>query len=468
MRIGHVLPQIVLLVGAATTLVVALVLPRRRQSWSGAVALAALAGTAGAQLSLVATSDQLTFDLLWALDASTHVASILVCAITAVAVLLAREWMVTDPRFGEYHALLLLGALGAIVMAGAADANELVVGVTLSSVTGYTLAAYHRRSALSVEAGMGYFLIGGLSNIVLLVGVVLLFAAAGTTLYADLPGSLAAADPWLLAGAAVGLPVGLAFKVGAVPGHGWVPDVAQGAPLPSAAFLTVVPKVGGVLALARLVDLVPASSRATTAVAVLAALSMTLGNLAALRQEDVRRLLGWSSVSQAGYALMGVAAVQGSDQAVPALLLFLVVYAVANTAAFAVVGLLRGRTRLEDFAGLVSVRPWPAWALTIALLSLVGIPPLAGFAGKFALFTATIDADLAWLAALAVVNTVVSLFYYLRVIAACHLREPPAETVALLGRWSTAAVALAVAGTVVLGLAGGVVLGTAQARPLLP
>ena len=468
MNLAHVLPQILLLGGAATVLVVAMVVPASRQRVVAPIALVALAATVATQVDLLDLADQLTFERLWALDATTGVATVVVCGATALVVLLAPEWLATDARRGEYHALLLLGALGGIVMAGAADLNELVAGVTLSSVTGYVLAAYHRRSPLAVEAGMTYFLVGGLSNIVLLVGVVLAFGAASTTLYVDLAGSITTADGWLVVPAAVGLAVGLAFKSGAVPAHAWVPDVAQGAPLPSSAFLTVVPKIGGTVALARLVDLWPEAGGLTGAVAGIAALTMTLGNLAALRQDDVRRLLGWSSVSQAGYALAAVAVVGHTPQAVPALLLFLATYAVGTIGAFAVVGALRGRTRMADFDGLVAERPWLAWAMTLALLSLVGIPPLAGFAGKLAVFTATVDANLLWLAVLIVLNTVVSLAYYLRVVAAMHLRSSDGATVHLLGRWSSTAVGLAVAGVVVLGLAGELVVGVIEGRTLLP
>ena len=468
MNLAHVLPQILLLVGAATVLVVALVVPASRQRVVAPIALVALGATVATQVDLLGVADQLTFERLWALDAATGVATVVICGTTALVVLLAPEWLATDPRRGEYHALLLLGALGGIVMAGAADLNELVAGVTLSSVTGYVLAAYHRRSALSVEAGMTYFLVGGLSNIVLLVGVVLAFGAASTTVYADLAGSIAGADPWLVVPAAIALAVGLAFKSGAAPAHAWVPDVAQGAPLPSSAFLTVVPKIGGTVALARLVDLWPEAGGLPAAVAGVAALTMTLGNLAALRQDDVRRLLGWSSVSQAGYALAAVAVVGATPRAVPALLLFLATYAVGTVGAFAVIGALRGRTRLADFHGLVGTRPWLAWGMTLALLSLVGIPPLAGFAGKLAVFTATVDADLLWLAVLVVLNTVVSLAYYLRVVAAMHLREGDGTPVHLLGRWSLTAVGLSVAGIVLLGLGGQLVVGVTEGRVLLP
>lgn len=465
MNLTHVLPQIVLLVGAAVTLVTALALPRARQGVASLLALLTLGVTAGMQAWLLSRPDQLTFDRLWALDATTGVATVVICATTAVVVLLTPEWLASDARVGEYHTMLLLGALGAVVVAGATDLNQLVVGVTLSSVTGYVLAAYHRRSALSVEAGMTYFLIGGLSNLVLLIGVVLAFGAAGTTLYPEMQDL--GGQPWLVVPAAIALTVGLAFKAGAVPVHAWVPDVAQGAPLPSSAFLTVVPKVGGTVALARVVQVLPSDSGAATAVAVVAALTMTLGNLAALRQDDVRRLLGWSSVSQAGYALTAVAVVGGTDTAVPALLLFLATYAAANTAAFAVIGALRGRTALADLHGLVRVRPGLAWAMTVALLSLVGIPPLAGFAGKLAVFTAALDGQLRWLAVLVALNTVLSLAYYLRVVAAMHLREPDGEPVHLLGRWSLTAVTAAVVVTATLGLAAHTVAGPLDGRRLV-
>jgi NADH-quinone oxidoreductase subunit N len=466
-NLGSLLPQVVLLVGAACSLVTALVVARHRARVPTGVALGTLLVAALAQGALLGRADQFAMDRMWAADATTGVATIVVCGVAAVCLLLAPEWLATDARAGEYPAVLLLGVLGAIAMAGAADLNELVVAVTLSSVTGYVLAAYHRRSALSVEAGMGYFLIGGLSNLVLLLGVVLAFGAGGTTLYPELtvPGRLDA--PWLVVPAGIALAVGLAFKTGAVPAHAWVPDVAQGAPLPSAAFLTVAPKIGGAIALSRLITVLPPSGGMRTAVATVAALSMTLGNLAALRQDDVRRLLGWSAVSQAGYALVAVAATGASDQAVPALLLFLATYAAGNLAAFAVVGALRGRTRLDDWRGLARSRPWLAWTMTIALLSLVGIPPLAGFAGKLGMFTAAVDAGLGWLAALAVVNTVVSLAYYLRIVAAMHLREPDGAPVHLLGPWSLGSTGVALAATVALGPLASVVTDVVAGSTLL-
>lgn len=466
--LAHVAPQIALVVGASIVLLTMLFVRQSRQWWGAPMTLVVLAVAAGVTVNLLGGAQVITFDELWALDRVTGIATLVILGATAVVVLLARQWFDTDVRHGEVYVLLLFGALGATVLAGAADLNELVVGVTLSSVTGYVLAAYHRGAPASVEAGIKYFLVGAFANVTLLIGVVLVFAAAGTTLYADLGARLADGGAALLLPGSVLTVVGLTFKLGAAPAHSWLPDVAEGAPVPSAAFLTVVPKIGAFVAVSRFVMLLPEDASGwRPMVAVLAVLTMTLGNLAALQQDDVRRLLGWSSVSQSGYALMAVAALGRSDQALPALLLFLVAYAAGNLTCFAVVAQLRGRTSTEDHRGLISSRPGLVVAMSLGMLSLVGIPPLAGFAGKLALFTATIDAGLAWVAVAAVVNTVVSLAYYLRVIAAMvdgHRDEP----VHVLGRWASGGVVVAATATVVVGIGARMVLDPASVAVLLP
>jgi NADH-quinone oxidoreductase subunit N len=470
LALGHLAPQIALVVGAAVTLVAALFLPRERQAWTAVTALTAIAAALVAVVVLlVRTEGTLTLRGLWALDVATGIASIVVLLVTAVVVVQAPAWFATDVRHGEVYVLLLLGATGATVVAAAVDLNELVVGVTLSSVTGYVLAAFHRDDDRSVEAGMKYFLIGGLANLALLVGVVLLFTAGGTTRLAELAVTLVDADPWLLLPAAVLVVVGLAFKAGSAPAHGWLPDVAEGAPAPAATFLTVVPKLGAFVALARIVEVVPPDvSGWRPAVAALAVITMTLGNLAALHQDDVRRLLGWSSVSQSGYALMAVAVLGLTDQAMPALLLFLASYAVGNTACFAVVTALRGRTRIDDWRGLASRRPWLATVMVLGLLSLLGLPPLAGFAGKLALFAATVDGGMVWLAAAAVLNTVLSLAYYLRVVAAMVLRDGAPAPVLLLSRAASVGALTTGAAVVAVGLGAAAVLGPASGAALLP
>ncbi|MEO7556881.1 MAG: NADH-quinone oxidoreductase subunit N [Acidimicrobiales bacterium] len=469
MPIGDIAGELTIVIGAAVVVVVVLFVGRSHQ-WIGAPLAAATCITSAALIGhrLATTPQKLTWQGAWALDGAAGWAELLILAVTLLTIALSPEWFATDARHGEWYALLLLSAAGAMAMASAADSLELVLGVLLSSTTGYVLAAYHRRSALSVEAGAKYFLVGALTNTLLLAGVALLFGAAGTTLYQETAAGLGSASTTTLTAAAVLITIGLAFKLGAVPAHTWVPDVAQGAPAPAAAFLTVAPKVGALVALARIVTLLPdATVGWRPLMAGVAALTMTVGNLSALWQDDVRRLLGWSSVSQAGYALMAIPVLGRSDHALPALLYFVTAYAVAQLAAFAVITELRGRTDLEDYRGLAARRPWLAAALAIALLSFVGIPPLAGFTGKLLLFTATIDGGYTWLAAIAVANTVVSLFYYLRIIAPLALDEAPAP-VAILGRWAAVCAGTATVLVLGLGIAAQPLLDAAGHARLLP
>lgn len=469
MPLGDILPEIAVVVAAMITLVAASFMPQRWQ-WLGAplAFMGLLAGIALCAAQL-AEPPRLTFSGVWALDGVSIWARLLILGATAGAVMLTPEWLYRDRRHGEYYAMLLLSALGAMLLAGAADTLQLVMGVLLSSVTGYTLAAYHRDWALSVEAGMKYFLIGALTNTLLMIGVTLLFGLHGSTNYTALATSLVSAPPQgLTLLALVLVVVGVAFKIAAVPAHAWMPDVAEGAPPPAAAFLTVVPKIGAAIALARLLQLFPAEAVAWQPVlAMLAVTTMTLGNLGALWQNDVRRLLGWSAVSQSGYALMAVTVVGRTEMALPALLFFLAGYAAANIAAFAVVTQLRGRTDLDHYRGLAAARPWAAAVLVASFLSLVGIPPLAGFVGKLTLFLATIDAGYAWLAVVAVINTVISLFYYLRVLGPMYFDDTTAP-VAVLGRWAGYGLSIAGTSVLLLGLDAEIVLAAFRKAILLP
>ncbi|MCA9561038.1 MAG: NADH-quinone oxidoreductase subunit N [Myxococcales bacterium] len=411
---------------------------------------------------------QLTFSGTFALDGITTWTTLAILASTALVIGLSPRWFATDRRHGEWYAVLLFGALGATLLAGAADLMELMVAMLLTTVAGYTQASYHRASSRCAEAGAKLYFLGALANPLMFTGIVLLYGAGGTTVYRDLGPALTGADPIAVGAGAALVLVGLLFELGAAPVHPWVPDVAEASPAPAAAFLTVAPKVAALVAIARLCSILPADAIAwRPAVAALAALTMTLGNLAALWQDDVRRLLGWSSVSQAGYGLMAVVALGRSTHALPALVVFVAGYALANTAAFAVVVALRGRTSLSDYRGLGRRRPWLAAALAVALLSLVGIPPLVGFPAKLLLFGATIEAGYAWLAVLAVVNTVISVFYYVRVIGPMVLARPP-ERAPLLGRLAPATALFAAAATLAAGLSVDLLVRAAAASRRLP
>lgn len=469
MPIGDVSPEIAIILTAVLGLFWAAFTPRRLQWVSAIIALVGI-GVGAALVTAQIGTIRLTFASTWALDGIGAWARLMILGGAAFCILLSPGWFSTDRRHGEYYTILLFSTLGAMAMAGAADLMQLVMGVLLSSVTGYTLAAYHRDWGLSVEAGMKYFLLGALANALLVTGAVLVFGMLGASGYdaiADRLAGGAGASPLLYAGIAL-LTVGVGFKLGAVPAHAWVPDVAEGAPVPAAAFLTVVPKIGAAVALARIVDLVPPDTLAIRPlIAVLAVTTMTFGNLAAFWQEDVRRLIGWSSVSQAGYLLMAVTVVGLDKQALPALLAFAGSYAIGNLAAFAVVVHLRGRTALADYAGLAAERPVAAAVLILSFLSLVGIPPLVGFVGKLTLFLTTIQGGYAWLAVAAAANTVASLFYYARVLGPVYFGTP-AGPVAVLDGWSRAALWLGGLAVVTVTLAAGPFLEALQTAVLLP
>ncbi|MDA3887471.1 MAG: NADH-quinone oxidoreductase subunit N [Allgaiera sp.] len=450
MPIGDVTPEITIILAAVLALLFAVFVPRRMQAGSALIALVGI-GVASVLLLAQLGETRFTFSGTWALDGASLWARLMILIATAFCILLAPGWFRTDPRHGEYYTVLLLATLGAMAMAGAGDLLQLVIGVLLSSVTGYTLAAWHRDWALSVEAGMKYFLMGALANALLITGVTLILGLLGSSGYVDIADTLALGtnlSPLLFVGFALTL-IGIAFKLGAVPAHAWLPDVAEGAPVPSAAFLTVVPKIGAAIALARLVQLVPPEMLGLRPlIAVLAVATMTLGNLAALWQDDLRRLIGWSSVAQAGYLLMAITVLGLSPDALTALLAFVASYAIGNLAAFAVIAHLRGRTALADYAGLARRRPAAAAALVIAFLSLVGIPPTVGFLGKLTLFVTTIDGGYTWLAVVAAANTVVSLFYYARVMGGMYFGVPT-DDVAVLGRLSGVAMWIAAIAVIV-------------------
>ncbi|WNV77863.1 NADH-quinone oxidoreductase subunit N [Geodermatophilus sp. DSM 44513] len=416
MRPLALLPEICLVVGAVATLLAGSFLPRQRQWVARLVAVAALLGAGVATAAVLGDPPQPAMMGNYAVDTGTNVLRLVVVAATLLVVGLGVDELAGTPRESETHALLLLSALGAVVLGGASDLLVLLVAFLLGSIPIYGLVGV-LRSPGAAEAAMKTYLLGALFGIVLVLGVTVLSGVGGTTAYPGLATGLAEAPPAAVAFGVLAVVGGLMFEAGGVPGHFWVPDATQAAGTPVAAFLSTVPKLGALLAVFRLVPVVPDTVDAPLLVAVLAAATMTVGNLAALAQTDVRRLLGWSTVSQVGYLLLPVAVAGRSADALPSLLVYLGGYAVTNLAAFAVVAATPGRRTVEDSRGLAASSPWLAGALVVALLSLVGTPPTAVFAGKLTTFTAAWDGGLAWLVVVAAVNTVVSLVYYLRWLA---------------------------------------------------
>lgn len=457
---GALLPELVLLLGTVLTLLLGSFLPRGRQWVARWVAAAVLVGSAVLGAVALAGPDRLVYDDTYAADGVTGTAR-LVAALGALLVLaVLGEEVGDDRRESEHYVLVLFAALGTDVLAGSNDLLLLAVGYLLASVPLYALAGA-ARDGTGTEAALKSYLLGAFLGVAMLTGVVVLSGVAGGTTYGRLTDGLPAAPGAPVAVGVVALLAGLSFKAGAVPGHFWVPDAAQGARAGAAALLTTVPKVGGLLAAYRVLSAVPSTVVDwPLLVAVLAAVTMTLGNLAAFGQTDARRLLGWSTVSQSGYLLMAVAVAGRAGLALPSLALYLAGYAVTNVGAFAVTAAVPDDRALRDYRGLAVRRPWLALSLLVLLLGLVGTPPTAVFAGKLTVFAAALDGGLGWLVAVAAANTVASLFYYLRWLGPAFDRSAEADRPA--GHYARVAgvcAVVAAAMSVLLGLGAGLVLG---------
>ncbi|GAB2502751.1 NADH-quinone oxidoreductase subunit N [Nocardiopsis aegyptia] len=466
---GHVdpamlVPEIVLALAAVAALLLGGWTPRRRQWTVRLCVVAALLGALAAALTAWARSEDMVTGG-FAVDAGTHAVRVTVLVGVLVAVLLAGDSFSGHPRESESYVLLLLGALGTVALAGASDLLVLAAAYLLASIPLYALTGLTRDSG-GTEGALKFYLLGAMLGILLLTGTALLLGAGGATDYATLAGALPDAPRALVAAGTVAVLAGLLFKAGGVPGHFWVPDVTEGAPAPVAAFVTTVPKIGALVALYRLGNevLTRAPLDWPLLCALLAAASMTLGNLGAFFQTDARRLLAYSAISQVGYLLMAVAAVGGTaGLARPGLLFYLAAYAVTNLGAFAVVCSLPATRSLEQYTGLFHRRPWSALSLVVCLLGLVGTPPTAVFVGKLTVFTAALDAGLVWLVVLAAVNTVVSLFYYLRWVFPLFRARPTTSgegaITGLARRTSTGVAVTLAAVSLAMGVLAGPLLG---------
>ncbi|MEU5402229.1 NADH-quinone oxidoreductase subunit N [Streptomyces sp. NPDC005963] len=425
------LPEVLLAASAVIGLLIGAWLPRQRQWMIGA--LAAAACTAGIAAAAVAAADPITtaFGDSFTIDPVTGASRIIILAGTLLVLALAGGPLRANPRECEFYVLVQLAALGTLMLAGAQDLLLVAAGYLLASVPAYTLAGF-RKDAAGTEAALKYYVVGALLGVVMLGGITVLLAAGRTTAYPMLRMELPGASTGLVMAGTVALVAGILFKIGGVPAHFWVPDAVQGSTATVAAFLTTVPKIGALAALYRLVavPLADTSIPWPELTAVISAASMTLGNLAAFFQKDVTRLLAYSTISQVGYLLMPIVVVGATDLDQRALLFYLAGYTVTNLGAFAVVCALPHAPDIDDYRGLARERPVLIASLVVCLLGLVGTPPTAVFLGKLQVFSAAFDGGYAWLVVLAAVNTVASLFYYLRWIAPTVSHRSPRPTAA--------------------------------------
>ncbi len=327
---------------------------------------------------------------------------------------------------GEYYLLMLSSTLGMMLMAASADLVMLYLAIETTSIPLYILAGFLIRDDKSTESGFKYLLFGAMTSAVMLYGFTLLFGFTGTTNLYELAlqvqqGVLGTAT---LVGILLLVLIGFGFKISAVPLHFWAPDVYEGAPTPIAGFLSTASKAAGFAVLLRFfLAVFPAYSPYWGAVvAALAVATMTLGNLIALAQKNIKRMLAYSSIAHAGYALIGFVAV--SYLGASSVVFYLIVYVITNLAAFgivAVVGRITGSDEIASYAGLSRRSPWLAMAMLVAFLSLAGMPPFGGFVVKFAVFAAAVDANMVWLAVIGVLNSIIGLYYYLTVLKYVYL-----------------------------------------------
>jgi NADH-quinone oxidoreductase subunit N len=365
-----------------------------------------------------------------AIDNLTLVLTLVFVVAAAGAVLLSwRSEASAEAGDGEYYALLLSSVLGMVVLVGAVNLVAVFLGFELLSIPLYVLCATHMRREHSLESGLKYLIIGSVGSATLLYGLAFVYGATGST---DFSGIAAAAgdltdDVLLLTGVALVI-AGLAFKASVAPFHQWTPDVYEGAPTPITAFMAVATKAAAMGVLLRLFDVALIDLQPTwgPALAVLATITIVVGNVGAIGQSSLKRLLAYSSVAQAGYMFAGV--VVSTQLGVRATVFYLMVYALMNLAAFAVIVARERETDLGDdissLYGIGASRPWLAWPMTIAMLGLAGLPGTAGFFGKIYLIDAAVDNGYGWLGVVIVLGSAVSLAYYLRVIAAVWMRSP--------------------------------------------
>jgi len=370
---------------------------------------------------------------------------------------------------GEYYALVLFAVVGAMFMASAGDFVTIFVALETMALSFYILVGYLKANRKSNEAALKYFLLGSFSTGIFLYGVSLIYGTTSTTNLGLIgngraQAALASGQGSLFLLGVILVTVALGFKISAFPFHMWAPDAYEGAPTPITAFLSTASKAAGFVVLVRVfaVSFGPIGDRWTLLLMILAVGSMTLGNVAAILQDNVKRMLAYSSIAHAGYALMGLIAVGHSSSietrewGVQSVILYLFIYSFVNLGAFALVTMLRrGEVvgdRVADFAGLARRAPLPAFAMLVFMLSLAGIPATAGFVGKYYLFGAAVRADITWLAVVAVLNSAVSLYYYARIVVMMYMRDPEDEARIVPSFGQRVAIALCIVFTIAVGV----------------
>ena len=474
------LPMLVLAATAAIVIVLDLLPPRERKDHLGFVS------ALGVVLTLVMTY-WMTFAIgggelrgfrgMVVLDPFALFFNIVIGYATGLVILLSMDYIRREGQeAGEFYILVLLSALGMMLMASAGDLIIVFLGLETMSIALYVLTGFFRHRLEAGEASMKYFLMGAFASAFFLYGIALIFGATGSTNLDRIANAVAAGagrDPMLAIGFGL-LLVGFGFKISAVPFHMWAPDAYEGAPTSITAFIATGSKAAAFASLLRvlLTALRGAPLDWPMLMWGMAAITMTVGNVVALAQQNLKRMLAYSSIAHVGYMLVGVVA--GGSLGNGAVLFYLLVYTFTTAGAFGAILLLerngREAVQLADYGGLATRHPVLAVALSVFLLSLIGIPPTAGFVGKFYLFGAAVKSGYVWLAVIGVLNSAVAAYYYLRLIVFMYMREPEGAPTVMAPSFSGAlALVVALWGVVQLGVAPGPLFDLAQAAviPLL-
>jgi NADH-quinone oxidoreductase subunit N len=453
----YILPELVLTGGALLLLIADVLTPRDRQGLLSWIAGGVLVATLVAAVPFAGVNVTVSKGLI-AVDGFSFFFKTIFLLAALLTVLMSVPYLrVERARQGEYYFLILCATLGMMFMASGLDLITIFIGLETMAVSFYILVGYLKPNRRSNEAAVKYFLLGAFSLGILLYGMSLLYGLTGSTQLRPIMAALAngPVSPALYL-AVILLVAGVGFKIAAVPFHMWAPDVYEGAPTPITAFLSVGSKAASFAMLFRIfMEGLPfMQAEWQQMFYVLSVLTMTIGNIAAITQSNVKRLLAYSSVAHAGYLLIGVVA--GTPRGVTAAMLYLMIYVFMQMGAFTVVAMLRRQDvmgdELKDLSGLYFRRPGAAIAMLLFMLSLGGIPPTAGFMGKFWLFSAAIESGFVWLAVIGVVNSAISLYYYIRIVVFMWIKEEAIGSPLTAQPALAVAVAIAVFGTIVLGI----------------
>lgn len=454
--------QLLIVFGAAMLLLlIDLFVPYGRKRITGYLALLGLLGAAVAGIPLWNSTGS-TFGDMIRLDHYALTLNWIFLLIAAITIAISFEYL---PRQGiergEYYPLILFATGGMMLLGQGSDLIVLFLGLELLSITLYVLAGFAYPRLASEESAMKYLLIGAFGAGFLVFGIALIYGATGSSSLGEIGtilgrGALAAEDrTFLLTGAAL-VVVGFGYKIAMAPFHMWTPDVYEGAPTPVTAFMSVGAKGAGFAALTRFLLLALGTQREVwvPVLAALAVVTMLVGNISAIAQSNVKRMLAYSSIGHAGYILLGVLA--GNNRGIEGLLFYLLAYALTNLGAFAVLIALEQRGEaawnMGDFAGLWGRQPWLAVAMATCMFSLAGVPPTVGFIGKFYVFAAAWQAGLQWLALVGVITSAIAAFFYLRIVVQMFMSEPVREVRLTADRGLTIGIALATLGILVFGI----------------